>query len=655
MVSVNRQYSEGAVKSAQWKLLLATVCALVVGSLDGVWSDSGDFAHHYALVARIFEHWQLPDVFDLSLGEMNYYPRASHQFAALVGHFFGSPMLGMQLSAIVAFAAIWVCVGLLVLHWKGWAGVAASATLVGILVVNRWLRLDLHGVEIVGNYFYAQMVAQAVALSSMVWIGHLEVRGVQAAWRHLVLLGLVYACASVHLLPALELLAFFLTVVAVDLFFHAQRSQGQWLKFAGRGLAISIVSVGLTLSHPSFSVMQDIAKNNGHIFPKGLPSIWSFLVYALVIASAAAGLLLVWFREQDAKRQSVVALKYVGAYGLAVSVLCLTQILSLSMGRGSEYAVKKHVFALHGAFMLEIAVGVGWYWFRRFGDGKGQRLESMAAIIRCVVPSVVLGLAFWSVLPVQRSHDTSALVDLETQITLRRDGEIPEVAGKYNYVAGIKDVPGSIAYAMSIGILRTARYQNSLDIFSERLPGDWSTVGSIVTSENSHLDRDPACRRAPPARALAVLDGACIAKAIQQPRRRIGFTSTDDSRGSCITSGLGSPEPFGTWFEQKQASMRCKFPLVNGKPPTQLVIDAQAFLDHVDLQRARVSVNKSGAMEFRFDNTHARQLMELPVAPTGSDEVEIQFELPDAVSPQQLGLSSDPRPLSVHIKSVEFR
>jgi len=586
------------VRSVQWKLLLATGCALLLGLLDSMWSDSGDFAHHYALVARIFEHWQFPDVFDLSLGEMNYYPRWSHYGAAWIGHFFGSPLVGMQVLAISALLLIWTALGLMAVSLHRWAGVLACAALAGLLVANKWLRLDVHGTEIVGNYFFAQMVAQSVVLVAVFSVLQMETRKVSPLVRYGFLVVVVVATVGIHLLPALELLALLFALIAVDLWSQAQQQAPEWRKAGALGLGVAVVGTLCVVLHPMFLIMQDIAKNNGHISPKWLPTVEYFAMYALVVGTGALALVWAWLGLKHADRQlESVAIKYVGVYGLAVAGMCAVQILSLYWGQGSEYAVKKHVFALHGAFMLEAAAAIGLISAARMRSRAQLPMGSAEALLRGVLPSVVVGVAIWSVLPGAKSHDASDLVDLERQILLRRDGLMPIIPGKFDVVVGLNGVPGSLAYALSIGVLKTARYQNSLDVFFDRPLSDWAAVGSVVTSENSYLDQNPKCRRAPPARAMVVADGACVARAIHEPSRQVGFRSTDSTRGACVTTGFGKPESFGTWIEQGEATVKCRVPLIDGKPPKQLLVDTEAFLDHVDLQRVRISVQGAKPIE----------------------------------------------------------
>jgi hypothetical protein len=103
---------------APWMLLLlvlALLLPLVLGGMDALYAHSTDLGHHYALTARLYQDWSLPPGIDHSLGEMNLYPRASHQLAALLGKLLGSPLAGMQLLGGLSIAIIWAALSAVLL------------------------------------------------------------------------------------------------------------------------------------------------------------------------------------------------------------------------------------------------------------------------------------------------------------------------------------------------------------------------------------------------------------------------------------------------------------------------------------------------------------------------------------------------------------
>jgi len=49
-----------------------------------------------------------------------------------------------------------------------------------------------------------------------------------------------------------------------------------------------------------------------------------------------------------------LGLKYIGLYGGACALMCVLQSLALLFHVGTDYAVKKYVYALHTALLLEL-------------------------------------------------------------------------------------------------------------------------------------------------------------------------------------------------------------------------------------------------------------------------------------------------------------
>lgn len=205
---------------------------------------------------------------------------------------------------------------------------------------------------------------------------------------------------------------------------------------------------------------------------------------------------------------------------------------------------------------------------------------------------------------------------------------------------------------LTIGLLRTPRV---LTRFSQAdgQTMHWRMVGSLVTSSNGPLDRHPLCRRAPPSGGLVVLDGACLGSALGQ-RQIIGFTSLH-SANPCVATGFSLAEAYGTWTDAKTASLRCPMPPPGEMRPRHLEVEASAFLKGVPVQRVQIGVRGQPLALFSFDSTKPAQRMVLELPEGLGAEVVIEFYLPDAVSPSQLGPSPDTRLLSLWLRSIEFK
>src|SRR5438132_644254 len=112
----NPQAANGMPPAVKLGVLLATMFVLLCYAVDHIWATSSDFAHHYALVARLAQQWTLPaGGFDPSLGEMNIYPRSSHALAAMLGTLLHSSFLGMHLVTLLSMMGVWAALGALML------------------------------------------------------------------------------------------------------------------------------------------------------------------------------------------------------------------------------------------------------------------------------------------------------------------------------------------------------------------------------------------------------------------------------------------------------------------------------------------------------------------------------------------------------------
>ena len=140
----------------------AGLVAIGARTLATFTGGGADMAHHYALVYWFSHHWTLPAP-DAGLSTMASYPVA-HVVAGLLGRVVDSPFRGMQLVAIAAVVMIWCAIAALLTTLPGrrrWIAFAALAAFLALTSAGP-LRLQVHGFEIIVNFFFAQVVGQAV-------------------------------------------------------------------------------------------------------------------------------------------------------------------------------------------------------------------------------------------------------------------------------------------------------------------------------------------------------------------------------------------------------------------------------------------------------------------------------------------------------------
>ncbi|MFA9216866.1 MAG: hypothetical protein ACEQSK_07140 [Sphingomonadaceae bacterium] len=635
-------------------ILLATLFLLLCYAIDHIWATSSDFAHHYSLVARLSQQWNLPAIaHDPSLGEMNFYPRLSHQLAALLGTVLHSPFLGMHVLALLSMMAIWAALGALLLSMPKRAGLPALLIVLAMLSLNFGkLRLDLFGIENVGNFFFAQLLGQAVMAGVLVLALRLERAGQAPLLRYALLIAGIYVVAGIHLLPAAQLVAITLGTIALDSLRLEARSLSQRLRLALPGLLAMPVAVAALALHPAFAAMREISKNDGDLFPRIFSTPALIAAYCVVILAMSAWLLLRWHRlERGTARSHYLALKYIGLFGLAVSALCLLQFLLLQAGQGSAYAVKKYIYGLNSVFVLELALLPLLLRTRLRtaapGDGNSGLFYSTLAL-----PLLTI-VAFRALTSTPPYLDASDVATLEHQLELRRDVSLPAQPGKHVYVMDVPGMPSGISYMMTIGVFGTPRSDNAMNVLSNQPLSEPHLIGTIISGSKSSYGQMSKCLLPNSNSQLALLDGECADRTLHAGRQRVGFTVAD-GQPTCTLSGFGEAEGGGRWSNATAATIQCPVPQIDEHPAQQLTLSGSPFLHGTRAQRLTLRVDAGPEQEFRFQPGQPEPKVQIALPPNHNGRVTLHLQLPDAISPQQLGLSADTRQLGWMIQSLEF-
>ncbi|WP_236189577.1 DUF6311 domain-containing protein [Pseudomonas pharyngis] len=138
------------------------------------------------------------------------------------------------------------------------------------------------------------------------------------------------------------------------------------------------------------------------------------------------------------------------------------------------------------------------------------------------------------------------------------------------------------------------------------------------------------------------------------PLTRPGQTLTFNYRNRQLTGGWSKPESWGTWTEGQQAKIQLRV-----LPPARsIVIDALAFISPTHPgQRVIVSLNGQQVLDTRLTQFQGNRL-EIPISAAlnqrlgRDDRLDIELQLPDAVSPRQLGINDDSRIMGLGLKTL---
>jgi len=625
----------------------AATLAVVFLFLDTMWASSVDLAHHYGLVYWLTEHFAMPTAIEPTLREMSTYPPISHGIAAVLGVVLHSPMLGLHVASLIALALLWLAVLAILLSFRDGRAVASILILAGLVLVNRLtLGVDLHGREIVGNYFYAQFFAQAFLFLVLFAAILVERRaGVVAA---IVVMALgVLVISSTHLLAAVELLGVTLGIIVIAVAEAMLRNRGRRGRTILLGILACVAVIGITLSHPSFAVMAAISANDGGLeiasvsYPVGI-----FVVCVLVLA---ASLLLFAGWARAPHRVAVLPAKYLAVYGAAVAALCLLQFVLHLAGYGSNYAVKKYGFALTTILVIEIAALLGGLLARPGWALARHGMATAAAILALF--AIVVGI-----MPRQGTLDVSDLVSVEQRLIALERTTIPSwQEDAPNIAIAISEDP-VIDLAYSAAILKAPKRMAATDLYRAGEILDPTRYAHIVSARDNLRYGAAECPSLAPG-DFSIVTGACIAERLVRAsdcRLVFDFSETGTVPASLLT-GFSHPEPEGRWTEGKGASFQCVRHL--GDTLRSVRIALLPFV-HGDVGAQRLAVRLNGTELGSFERTGAAEEgaeIRLDIPPELNAEImRLDFEIPDATSPLAAGLNTDSRELGFKIREIAF-
>lgn len=500
---------------------LAGLSAAVLFAISKVFSGSVDLANHYALVHWIYGHLSLPSAPDPYLGDMAYYPPGSHALAAIVGRLVGSPMLGMQLVAFTAVAVIWLAIaGMLGLlpGIRRWVALVVLALVLLLAAPNGPLPIELHGWEIIGNYFFAQVVGQAVFWVALLWTAWCARRRLSFAWVVWPLAIVTLLCTQVHLVGAFETLGLLWLVSIKETVMLIRQGAKLSAKSLVPIVAAGVVSVLLAAS-PGFAAMRKLSQNDGSLPIPGLSSVGRMLALAIVVLVVSAALLF-WSRTQRLRGTQSGRITEVLSFGaIAVAIPCLAQAAMLSGGEGSAYAVKKYAFALVTMLVVELCLSIALLVPDSACKAKRVRCDTMLVLRSAAAVAVVL-IAFFALFRQPATALTSNVLAMETQI---EEYSRTVVETTPNHVNVAYDLPATLR-VMDFGFTMTAlgtRVTPALTMIDHEPTALGNRLGDIVTAKDSVYGLRLECRKSVPVQKVVVVDGQCIL-GVPTPRAATG-------------------------------------------------------------------------------------------------------------------------------------
>ncbi|WP_439869118.1 hypothetical protein [Pseudomonas syringae] len=630
-----------------YTLLLVTGW-LMLSNIDVLWSQSVDLAHHYALVYRIAENFNLINSNDPTLGEMNYYPRLSHIVAAIVGWPMHSTFLGLQIVSLMSLAVLWGAFIYMLNTLPRRVAAASTFTLALLLVVNKYaFHFDVHGGEIVSNYFYSQLVGQAFAVLGMAVAVFLEVRRGRGT-AYVFLIGAIAINTGVHLLPTLELLGLLGGLILFNAYSDFLDKKLS-IPAAVASLLVPVVALGGVVLNPAFSSMRKISENDGTLsfinitYPTGIAT--------LCVLGVILSIVMLTLHVKNKPMLGYPAVKYLAIYGAAVSCLCLLQMVLVKYGMGSDYAVKKYVYGIVTHLFISLAILLGFMFCRKGAEGAETSNNYSLAY------ALFIAVSFYAVFNASiqniEAYDLSELVQLEKKLDALALQLPATEHGENDVVIGLEGRSPIIDYLFSISMFKTQRELAISDVLIANSLHDYANYSRIITSAGVKKYDTKECQTFSGA-GLSITNAHCLSERVSDSsycRGRVDF-STNGLVDARRLQGFGSAESMGTWIAGRSAEFSC---ILDAQPPSVMVIDWRPFVSSQHPKQA-VKVLVNGVEQYSSVlSDPADTTTEIKLPRLGSDKMVVTFSTPDAVSPHQLGMSEDARSLSVFVKAITFK
>ena len=624
----------------------------ILFNIDSLWSHHTDLAHHYALAYRISEQWWLTTYLDPTLDGMNFYPRGSHVIAAIIGAIFNSTFIGIQITILASIAIIWLSI-LVILNSmpRRIAGVALLSFFILFLINTFILRFDVHGNEMLGIFLYSQVVAHAFLYLSLIFSMHIEKKH-GALLAAVSLVPIMFFIATIHLLPAVQILGLIGGIAAIKIFTtYRNHEDFSKLKIAAAAI-IPIASTFGLVFHPSFSTSVHISKIGDALELRNIPYPVGIITLSILVLIISFVLFVQWVRRKD----NIIEVKYFAIYGAATSAICILQYALTYYDMGSDYAVTKYGFSLLTTMFIQLSMLVPVMTIKSNNSNETKTLSYPIRMLTGKITLYVFGLIILLLVVPNKIYDLSNIVELEKKITDLSYNEIPQApTGKSNVVIGLRDAPNEINYLFSLAFAETPQNLALSDVHNAGELSDANKYYKIISSwGNPIYGSSGSCASSAPG-SISIIDSLCYESRIKS--KKLCKNSLDFAKEFIHPSslqGFSFREDHGRWTNNRVAEFMC---LTGSNRYKSVELEMTPFIfGPLKSQRLKISVN--GIQVYKDSISIVRDsnnpiIIDLTNVHV-SDEYVIEFNMPDATFPKEVGFNPDKRELGFSIRRITF-
>ncbi|MBV2133624.1 hypothetical protein KRX52_12555 [Pseudomonas sp. MAP12] len=580
---------------------------------------SFDLVQHFLLVDELTKHAGVRAETLERIGPMAVYPPVAHWMATIIGWIGGSELVGIT---IVTIVSVYLCYVLIICL------VGASSPVRALLLALAFLLLmpthSLIGWEVVGNFFYPQIVADVVYFGTLLWVSKNREN-----WQQTIAFLLVGQVAMwIQPLVATHLLAAGCALTAFQLWNRWNEKAFPRMRHAANLVALVVGSAVIVFTNPAFKVMRSISAIDGHLV---FGYSWVLLV-ALICGAVGAWNLRRYWRGKAEYVDAILGSAVVVAVGLVVLQFALLKL----HGDGSPYAIKKHMFiVLTLGMMNAIRVIASYLSVSKKNLNPG------------LVAPVLAGLASVFVL---KGYTTPAAPIVNALAYANHAFEY-QLA---DFTPGNTVFYDSALPLQANVMISLAAFQHSFDARAIA----WQGGASITEgAEYAMIRRTPHIEKICDERYLerevyVVVNPSCVNQYF--PGETLSF-APGGGGWQYASNGWSLAEEWGAWSLGNVGGS-----VLLTVPPNayQLVINGMAYVSQQHpTQTIVVEVNGAEIATWTFDLTAptGTRAAEIPKDLIQNGSLRITLKAPGAVSPAQIGQSADTRVLGLGVQTLTLR
>lgn len=583
---------------------------------------SSDLEQHFSLVDEIMKHGGVRPPPIPNLQTMVYYPPLAHWAAAIVGWIGGS---GLVAIVLITITSLFLCY-LLILRLTDSNRAVNAVLLIAAFFALKATR-SFVGWEVVGNFFYPQLVADVVYFAMLLWLASSSEHALQTV--AIVVTGAI----TMWLQPLVAL-----HILAVGCVLITARCAKQWIEtrrfpalLVLASIATAIASAAAFLLHPMFAVMKRIALNNGRL-DFGYDHV---MIVTVVLGTVACVNMGRWLTGRARREDGVLA-----AALLAATSLTLLQWLALKIaGDGSAYAIKKHMFLVVTLGVVNsIRLLVAFL-------PTGVQSRSLPSIATPLIAGVL------SAVPLQSfTTPVAPLLHALDYANYAASYGFP-MFSPGNTAYADKNASGPVRFLVSLTALQYPLTPKILPWQLGQLP---TGMKYAMVRRSPEIDADCATQYAKTAE-YSIVEATCLPYYLMD--LTVDFRKAEDIR-KYAAGGWLSPENWGMWSsgdKEAAVSIPLSGPIAG---PYKLVVSGLTFVNETHPSQI-VNVNVNGTQivtwKFKKGDTLSEKSAEIPAALIKGGTMHISFTTPGAVSPKQIGASADTRILGFGIETINVR